>query len=329
METWRWIETNPRGEARPEGPRPDGVHQDDGAAGDGIVSDEVEGGVPGEGAAGDGPGGEGTSVETAPCDGATHMAVDTAFLRSAVAMRRPVFRVYTWDPYCISIGYHQKKECINLDRCLKAGIDVVRRPTGGRAVFHAEEVTYSVIIPATSASFDRSTGAVYANISRGLAEGLKSLGVDAELEKRSVDLKSHYETSDSVSCFSAAARYEIVVGSRKLVGSAQKRDPSGVLQHGSILTGPAHLDLPNYLAGPDSAERKRLKEMMKEKTTNLTEWLEREVSWEEVTSAIRKGLEAALHIEFEDSELTDEELWQAEMLRSDYSIISLGEILGD
>ncbi len=271
-------------------------------------------------------------IETNPADGALHMAVDASLLQHAGratadetgSKLEPVFRVYRWSPFCISLGYHQRVESVDLDRCRNAGLDVVRRPTGGRAVFHAEEVTYSVIIPRSSESFADSTGEVYGRISRGLARGLGLLNVDARLEKRSVDLKAHYETMPSVSCFSAAARYEIVIDGKKLVGSAQKRDPAGVLQHGSILTGPAHLDLPLYLSDLEEEDRRRLRTIREKKTITLSECMDREPTWEEVTTALRRGLEEELSVSFEDSELTDEEMQRAEAVRGEFEILSVG-----
>jgi lipoate-protein ligase A len=260
------------------------------------------------------------------------MAVDACLLQNAGsgpagdedACPEPVFRLYTWAPHCISIGYHQTLDSIDLDRCKDAGIDVVRRPTGGRAVFHAEEVTYSVIIPRKSELFAGSTQEVYGLISRGLARGLKLLGVDARLEKRSVDLRSHYETMPSVSCFSAAARYEIVIDKKKLVGSAQKRDPAGILQHGSILTGPAHLDLPRYLTGMDEKTRAQLRAIMEKKTITLKDCLDHDPTWEEVTKVLRRGLAEELSVEFIDSELTDTEEKGAASRVNEFGILSVG-----
>ena len=263
-------------------------------------------------------------IESGPDDGATQMATDRAVLECAVELGKPTFRVYQWKPHCISLGYNQSLDTIDLDRCRAGGIDVVRRPTGGRAVLHAGEVTYSVIIPRGSSYHFSSIGEIYNLVSRGLVQGIRKLGIPADLEKRSIDLKSHYMSYPSVSCFSAAARHEVVVGKKKLVGSAQRRLSNGILQHGSILTGDGHLTLPDYLRGLKPEERGRMRETLEEKTTSIGGYLGREVDYREVVGAIQKGMEEALSIRFEQTTLTNEEISQIRCFRSQFSILSGG-----
>ena len=261
-------------------------------------------------------------MESDPADGATQMATDRAVLENAMELGIPTMRVYRWNPYCVSLGYHQSLESIDLDRCCEKGVDVVRRPTGGRAVFHAEEVTYSVVIPEGNSNYSRSTGEVYNLISRGLVRGIRKLGVLAELQRRSPDLGTHYESSLSVSCFSAAARYEVVVEGKKLVGSAQRRMSGGVLQHGSILTGDAHLALPEYIRGVGPEERKRMRELMEEKTVSIGGYLGRKVDYGEVVEAIKRGMEKEVSITFEVSELIEKEGRRVHDLWKSFSIFS-------
>ena len=255
------------------------------------------------------------------------MAKDRALVENAQVVGRPTFRVYGWKPRCISIGHHQRLESIDLDRCGEDGVDVVRRPTGGRAVFHAEEVTYSVVIPKDSVCFRQSVTAVYNLISRGLVCGIQKLGVPAALEKRSVDLGAHYRTPLAASCFSTATRHEVVVGGRKLVGSAQRRLRGGILQHGSILRGDAHLDLPNYLREVRPGERSRMRGILEEKTISVGEYLRRTVTYEEVVWGIREGMEETFCVAFDEEGLTEVEEELVCSFWRTFSILSNGTVL--
>ncbi len=260
-------------------------------------------------------------IDTGEADGATQMALDMAVLQCSAITKMAAMRVYAWNPFCISLGYNQDLGSINKAACEKAGIHVVRRPTGGRAVYHARELTYSVIIPKTDPSYDSRVAQMYHLISRGLARGIQTLGVPAVLEKQTVDFKAHYKDPISVSCFSAAARHEILVNGRKLVGSAQRHMESGMLQHGSILTGDDHLDLPSFLSEGNEAVRLRLRKTIDSKTISIGQYLNREVSYKEAANAVRAGMEEEAGIRFEDQALIPEEEKCMNALRSDFMCI--------
>jgi len=230
-------------------------------------------------------------------------------------------RLYHWVPSCISLGHHQDSGSIDLDRCQEEGIDVVRRPTGGRAVFHAEEITYAVILPPGAEGGD-TIRSVYRMIGTGLVCGLRKLGVPAQLERRPLNFHTHYRSALSVSCFSAAARDEIVLGGRKLVGSAQRRLPNGILQHGSILLGDAHLRLPEFFRDVDSAGRLRMREEIAWKTVSIRSALNRIIPFEEGAEALRSGMEEALDIRFETGGPTVAETSLMETGRRHYAIVS-------
>lgn len=267
-------------------------------------------------------------IDTGFADGATQMAADQAILECSAQVGMPTMRVYRWQPYCISLGYHQKLESLDPAACESAGVHVVRRPTGGRAVYHAQEVTYSVIIPKSSTQYLDNVAALYMMLSEGLARGLRQMGVAAELEKRSVDLNAHYKKDLSVSCFSAAARHEILVEGRKLVGSAQRHLTEGMLQHGSILTGDAHLDLPDFLSGGKPEERARLRRAIAAKTVSIGSALGRDVEYDEVTPHLREGMAQEVGIDFVDGALTPEELARVEALRSRFALLPSLEVGG-
>ena len=161
--------------------------------------------------------------------GSYNMAFDDYF--ALHAGERPLIRFFRWNPYCLSLGYGQKSADFSRAVLRKRKVDIVRRPTGGRAVLHADEVTYSIIIPGTHPLFKLSTSALYRSISKALNNGLIYLGVNAVVEKSRKNSDSLYS---SPSCFASTARYEMKWRGRKLIGSAQRRYPKSVLQHGSI-----------------------------------------------------------------------------------------------
>lgn len=254
-------------------------------------------------------------IDTGSQDGAMNMAVDQALLESAPASGQCMMRVYQWHPYCISLGYHQKSQSLDFELCRKAEIDVVRRPTGGRAVYHADELTYSVVIPENNPFYTTQLGDVYNRISQGLIKGLQQIGVPATWQKRSPDLRAHYKTSLSLSCFSAAARHEVMVDDKKLVGSAQRKLPQGVLQHGSILLGDEHLKLPDFFKNVSDDERTSMKETIGGKTMSIHQVLNRDLPLSDLRKALQSGMAEAFSVSFEEDGLTEEEAEKASSLK--------------
>ena len=175
---------------------------------------------------------------TEPLDGATNMAVDEALLRARIeASGPPTVRLYGWRPATVSLGYAQPlDEAVDRTRCRALGIGLVRRPTGGSAVLHEppeREVTYSVV--GREGDFPGAADILetYQILGQGLAAGLGRLGVAAELVPL---VRSRRAGAGSPAfCFRRAGAYEIAVGGRKLVGSAQRRQRGCFLQHGSVL----------------------------------------------------------------------------------------------
>ena len=233
--------------------------------------------------------------------GAMNMALDekiASAMQDAVDAS-PVLRLYGWSPWAISLGHHQKESDINLARCREHGIDVVRRPTGGRAILHAEELTYSVIMPAGR----RSVLDVYNDISRALVKGLSLFGAGVSLQKSQPDFRAEYRKTASIPCFASSARYEIEWEGKKLVGSAQRRFSGGerdiVLQHGSILCGPAHLQLPGYLRVDDPAAGAEVARILRDHTTDLSTLLNRKIDVRALAACIRAGFEAEWDVSFQ------------------------------
>ena len=165
---------------------------------------------------------------TPPSDGANNMALDEALMRRAARTGDAVFRLYSWSVPTLSLGRNQRaRGCYDLRVGDLLGIGFVRRPTGGRALLHHHEVTYSVTMPLVDAQGSRPA---YHFINSVLLDGLSLLGVPAELASQTKSLQPGPRP-----CFDVPAEHEIAVGGRKLVGSAQWRHGGALLQHGSIL----------------------------------------------------------------------------------------------
>ena len=183
----------------------------------------------------------------APRSGAENMARDSALQARAARTGETVFSIYSWTRPTLSFGRHQPAAGLyDVERIRSANVDVVRRPTGGRAILHDHEVTYSVTAPVKDAAPLRET---YARINRILLDGLRRLGVD-------VELASPAERAPAPStrpCFETPGEGELVARGSKLVGSAQWRDEGALLQHGSILVDDDQSSLPSFAAAAAAA----------------------------------------------------------------------------
>jgi lipoate-protein ligase A len=174
-------------------------------------------------------------IDDGPAPGARNMAVDEQLLEEAAKGGvLPVLRFYAWDPPAVSLGrFQDEATAVNRGACSARGIDIVRRATGGRAVLHHRELTYSIVSPVDDGLFPRDVIGTYKVIAQGLLAGLRRLGVPAELASRSP--APARDTGRTAACFAAPSLYELLVRGRKVAGSAQRRLPGAFLQHGSIL----------------------------------------------------------------------------------------------
>ena len=237
---------------------------------------------------------------------AWNMAVDELLFESCQAHLRegrsaedaPItFRVYAWSPPAISLGRGQAAERdIFLERLVDEGIDICRRLTGGRAVLHDCELTYS--ITGSQALLGDAIGETYHRISRGLAEGLAGLGAQVELAPPS---GSAYASQGS--CFATASVWELSVGGKKMVGSAQCREGGAVLQHGSVLLRSSEERLASLLK-PRGGERFLTRSAH---AVGLREVLGEAISFHEVAEALKAGLEKVLGFRFSPDRLTSTE----------------------
>lgn len=192
---------------------------------------------------------------TPPADGSWNMAGDQALLDRAQTSGECVVRLYEWSHPTLTLGRNQPARAhYDRDRARAQGVDIVRRPTGGRAILHHRELTYSVTAPTALLGTLRES---YARINRLLLAALHVLGVDATVAAR----RGRAQAPGLTPCFDAPAEGELVVGSRKLVGSAQWREGDALLQHGSILVdddqaiASALLDVPGPTPPPAASLR--------------------------------------------------------------------------
>ncbi|MBI4301141.1 MAG: lipoate--protein ligase family protein [Chloroflexi bacterium] len=246
-------------------------------------------------------------LNTGYADGCWNMALDEAMLLLCSQDKSPpTLRLYAWSQPCLSIGYFQSVEKdIDLGHCQKLGITLVRRPTGGRAVLHEEELAYSVITSENDPIIEGGIQKTYRKISLAIALGLRSLGVEVEAKG-----PRRGAVGKTAACFDSTSAYELTVAGRKLVGSAQVRRDGALLQHGSILLGRDGSKLSTLLRGTNASFAKRFEE----RTLSLREVLGRPLSLEEATEGIKRGFQDAWGSIFKEGVVLPEEMALAQRL---------------
>lgn len=230
------------------------------------------------------------------------MALDEALWRSLPQIGQPTLRIYRWKVPTLSIGYSQSVAEFDLEECSRRGIALVRRPTGGRAVLHGLEVTYSLVHPLEGmGSIDDS----HRQIGEALAIGLRKLGLAVELEMKG-------GCASSPACFEAPSHFELAIAGKKVAGSAQVRNQLALLEHGSI---PLELDRERLAAvlRPDGLPQAGFERVLRGRAGGLCDFKE-ELRPEEVEVAIIAGFEERFGIELVEGAPTVEELQRAEKL---------------
>ena len=254
-------------------------------------------------------------IDTGKLPGALNMGIDEAILQAAQAGSvPPTLRVYGWQPAAISLGYfqHGTKE-IDFAACQEAGIDVVRRLTGGRAVLHSSELTYSLIVSENYPGIPLAITASYLYLSQGLLKGMQHLGLKAALTVPQGAYAQRRKIISSAACFDAPSYYELTVAGKKLIGSAQVRKNGFILQHGSILLAadPGEI-VPLLKLG--ALEKNALERLLRNHATNIQTALGRSVTYEEVKAAVVRGFMEALEIDLKPKKLLPQEMAKAEVL---------------
>ena len=205
----------------------------------------------------------------------------------------PTLRFYLWKPYCVSLGKNQSESDINGDLAERDGLEIVKRPTGGKAVLHAEELTYSVVMNSNGSSVRES----YNLISEALVEGLRALRPDLELSRSSANFQKLFHDPATIPCFSTSAVFEVEWKGKKLVGSAQHRFGNTLLQHGSILVGDFHKRIVKYLNADEATRLKTLADLDCH-TVTLEEILGRHVELAEIKNAVKDGFRKIFNADF-------------------------------
>lgn len=237
-------------------------------------------------------------------DGYTNMAIDEAmFTLCSANCIPPTLRLYGWEPPAISIGYFQSPLNPPLVRGV-GGIDIVRRLTGGGAIFHDKELTFCLVTVFKDSIIPEDVSASYNTICGAVINGLQTLGIDARIRGNgnaaaaSVVAKADLPQQKSSSvpqpffCFARPSKYDIVFKDKKLVGSAQRRKNGFLLHHGSILLGDQYLENTGYHNG----------------STSINSILDRKVEFEELSKNVIQGFKKELSIDLIPGELTEEEL---------------------
>lgn len=233
-----------------------------------------------------------------------NMAIDEALLTSKL----PVLRFYAWKPAGLSIGYFQSVKDFNFENLKKHNIALVRRLTGGNAVLHDKELTYSFIID--KKEIPESVIESYKIISKGLLQGLNNMGLKAVMNE---DIKKGQK---SAVCFNDPSWYEILVNKKKIIGSAQKRINDKLLQHGAILID---IDVEKYCSLFNNCKGGLIKKV-KNRMTSINNEIKCKGSHDNVKEAMKKGFEKELGIEFVEDKLKRGELCLAKKLeRNKYS----------
>jgi lipoate-protein ligase A len=222
-----------------------------------------------------------------------NMRRDAALLTAAEHGAEPVLRLFRFTPHGITLGAHQRVEReLDLERCAADGVPWAVRPTGGRAIFHAQEWTYSFAAAIADSEWGGGRAETYARLGAMIVDSLRRLGIPAALghrETRGGPAAPRVPGGPATPCFATAVRDEIVLDGRKLVGSAQRRTRHAWLQQGSLLLGEGHLRLADYLALPES-ERQAVRDRLALATRHAGRWLDGCADLDRWAEALSPGL---------------------------------------
>jgi len=247
-------------------------------------------------------------------NGATQMAIDEALLEEASNGNFiPTVRLYSWKPACLSLGYAQPSRDVDIAALSSEGWDLVRRPTGGRAILHVDELTYAVILPLIHPVASGSLMESYRRIAGALSASLNLLGCTPRSD-------ANYELPDGAIkkapvCFEVPSNYEITVDGKKLIGSAQARRKDALLQHGSLPLQGELRRITRVLALP-KGEQLGAAARLTQHATTLEMALGTKYSWNAVREVFEQGFRSHFNITFRSATLTETEWQHALRLRA-------------
>jgi lipoate-protein ligase A len=218
----------------------------------------------------------------------SNMAIDRAVLvANSKEIVPPTVRFFSWSPPAISIGYFQSlEEEIDLEYCKKVGVDYVRRITGGGAVFHEDELTYSIVVSESHPQIPKNIMDSYKRICGAIIRGLSDIGIDS----------NYFPIND------------IITNHKKISGNAQTRKLKTVLQHGTILMDVDVEKMFSLLKVPDEKIRDKLIKDVRNRVTSIKHVLDSDIRFSEVAESMKKGFEEEFNVDLVKGDLTNEEL---------------------
>jgi len=249
-----------------------------------------------------------------PTLGALNMARDEAILAAVSSgVVPPTLRLYAWNPPCLSLGYGQRAREADLDRLAERGWQIVRRPTGGRAILHTDELTYSLALPIDDPLAQANLVESYRQISTALLIALGNLGAQAQANRAEGNMT---QVTNPI-CFETPSHYEITVEGRKLVGSAQVRRKHGILQHGTLPLSGDISRICNALVYSDEAARTAAKADVHARALTLEEALGVALDWETVANSVVESFAQGFDLTLIPAALTPTELDHAQRLTAE------------
>jgi len=257
-------------------------------------------------------------IVNAPAQGAWNMAVDEAILESTTSHLQPAtLRFYSWNPFCLSLGHGQSIKDIDEESLQEHGWDLVRRPTGGKAILHADEFTYCICAPQNDPHVQGSVLESYRHLSQGLMGALQNIGLAASSEPHKDP--SERNTTQPI-CFEVPSDYEITLNGKKIIGSAQARKKNGILQHGAIPLFGDIARITDVLQYSSEEERALSRSQLIAHATTLQEQAGRKITWKNLAQAFVCGFEKALDVKIKPGRLSELERRRAkEILEEKYA----------
>ena len=247
-------------------------------------------------------------IDSGNCSPGYNMAMDEMLLQwHSEGKIPPVIRFYGWNPATLSIGYFQKAEKeINIHKVKESGLGFVRRATGGRAVLHEHELTYSVIVTEDHKNMPKNVTEAYRVISEGILKGFQNLDFNAyfAVPETEEDRNKLKDPKSSI-CFDAPSWYELVVEGRKVAGSAQTRQKGVILQHGSILLDLESEKLFDLFLFKNERLKERMFESFKNKAVAINDLSDRIITLEEAKVAFKNGFSEGLGVTLQDYQLSE------------------------
>ena len=245
-------------------------------------------------------------------DGASNMAVDCAILEAvAGGSQPPTLRLYGWEPFCLSLGYGQRTRDVDHDALAERGWDLVRRPTGGKAILHGDELTYSLSLPLDHPLAGGSVVESYRRISAGLLRALECLGLSAEAQHQGASAR---QAELGAVCFEIPSHYEISVKGQKLIGSAQLRRKGAVLQHGTLPLFGDVARICDVLSFASEETRAAQRLQVRKRAAPLVQAAGKTWSWSAAAAAIEAGFACAFDLAIGPGQLSAAESARADEL---------------